>query len=238
MLFLLIADFIQRGAKGLLYDEEMVVPTRIWEYLLASILIIIAPGPSVLFVIARAIAWGRRTAIFTVIGNVTGAYVLSVFVALGLGPVLQHSNLAYSIIQWGGGAYLVYLGVDAIRHRKVHAADMREKSGMQPAPLISMRDGFWVGILNPKTLVFFAAVLPQFIDRDRGHISYQLLLLGALFAILALLSDGTWGLLAGTARQWLATDASRLIKLRSTGGAVMILLGILVIIAAISHSLS
>ena len=216
----------------------MIVPTRIWEYLLASILIIIAPGPSVLFVIARAIAWGRKTALFTVLGNVAGAYLLSVFVALGLGPVLQHSNLAYSVIQWSGGTYLVYLGIDAIRHRRAHASEMAQKSGIQPSPLLSMRDGFWVGILNPKTLVFFAAVLPQFIDRERGHISYQLLLLGALFAILALLSDGSWGLLAGTARQWLATDASRLIKLRSTGGVVMVLLGILVIIAAIRHSIS
>ncbi|MBI3428924.1 MAG: LysE family translocator [Actinobacteria bacterium] len=216
----------------------MIVPTRIWEYLLASILIIIAPGPSVLFVIARAIAWGRKTALFTVIGNVAGAYVLSVFVALGLGPVLQNSKLAYSVIQWGGGTYLLYLGVDAIRHRKIHAADMAQKSGMQPAPFTSLRDGFWVGILNPKTLVFFAAVLPQFIDRERGHINYQLLLLGTLFAILALISDGSWGLLAGTARQWLATDPSRLIQLRSIGGGVMILLGILVIIAAILHSFS
>ncbi|MDP1711517.1 MAG: LysE family translocator [Candidatus Nanopelagicaceae bacterium] len=216
----------------------MIVPTRIWEYLLASILIIIAPGPSVLFVIARAIAWGRKTAVFTVVGNAVGAYVLSIFVALGLGPVLQRSNMAYSIIQWGGGAYLIYLGVDAIRHREIHAADMTQKTGMQPASLVSMRDGFWVGVLNPKTLVFFAAVIPQFIDRDRGHVTAQLLLLGALFIVLALISDGSWGLLAGTARQWLATDTGRLIKLRTSGGAVMIALGVLVIISAIRHSVS
>ncbi len=216
----------------------MVVPTRIWEYLLVSLLIMIAPGPSVLFVIARAIAWGRKTAVFTVVGNVAGAYALSVFVALGLGPVLQRSSLAYSLIQWGGASYLLYLGIDSIRHREIHAADMTNSSGMQPTSLISMRDGFWVGILNPKTLVFFAAVLPQFIDRDRGHVTYQLLLLGAIFAIVALLSDGIWGLLAGTARQWLATDASRLIILRSTGGGVMILLGVLLMIATVSQSFS
>ena len=216
----------------------MVVPTRIWEYLLVSLLIIIAPGPSVLFVIARAIAWGRKTAVFTVVGNAAGAYALSVFVAMGLGPVLQRSNLAYALIQWGGAIYLLYLGSDAIRHREIHAADMTKSGGMQPTPLISMRDGFWVGILNPKTLVFFAAVLPQFIDRDRGHVTYQLLLLGAIFVILALLSDGIWGLLAGTAREWLATDARRLVILRSTGGGVMILLGVLLITSAVSHSFS
>jgi len=93
-------------------------------------------------------------------------------------------------------------------------------------------------VLNPKTLVFFAAVLPQFIDRERGHVTSQLLLLGALFAFLALVSDGSWGLLAGTARQWLATDTARLITLRTSGGIVMIALGTLVIISAISHSVS
>ena len=100
-----------------------------------------------------------------------------------------------------------------------------------------MRDGLWVGLLNPKTLVFYAAVLPQFIDRERGHVTFQLLLLGTLFAVMALLSDGSWGLLAGTARQWLATDPSRLIRLRATGGVVMIALGVLVVASAIQHAI-
>jgi threonine/homoserine/homoserine lactone efflux protein len=86
-----------------------------------------------------------------------------------------------------------------------------------------------VGVLNPKGLVFYAAVLPQFIDRDRGGVTGQLLFLGALFSVLAFFSDGGWGLLAGTARAWLAGDAGRLEKLRATGGCVMILLGASVI---------
>lgn len=214
----------------------MIIPTRIWEYAIASIVIIIAPGPSVLFTIARAIAWGRKTAVISVIGNVSGAFLLSVLIALGLGPILQHSSLAYSAVQWGGGAYLIYLGLDALRHRKVHAADMTMKGGSTPSTLRSMRDGFWVGVLNPKALVFFAAVLPQFIDRERGHITFQLLLLGALFAIMALVSDGSWGLLAGTAREWLATDPTRLVRLRATGGVVMFTLGVLVVVSAIRHA--
>jgi len=195
--------------------------------------IILAPGPSVLFVIARAIAWGRKTAVFTVAGNVTGAFFLSTFVAFGLGPILQRSELAYTAVQWGGGLYLVYLGIDAIRKRAVHAADMTNQGDLAPSIRRSMRDGFWVGALNPKGLVFYAAVLPQFIDRDRGHITAQLILLGAIFSILAFISDGSWGLLAGTARQWLATDPNRLEKLRATGGTIMIILGISVLIAAI-----
>lgn len=194
-------------------------------------IIILAPGPSVLFVIARAIAWGRKVAVVTVAGNVTGAFVLSSLVAFGLGPVLQRSDLAFVTVQWGGGLYLIYLGIDAIRKRKVHAADMTNQGSNEPRIFQSIRDGFMVGVLNPKGLVFYAAVLPQFIDRDRGNITGQLLFLGALFSVLAFFSDGSWGLLAGTARAWLAGEATRLEKLRATGGCVMILLGASVILS-------
>jgi threonine/homoserine/homoserine lactone efflux protein len=196
-------------------------------------IIILAPGPSVLFVIARAIAWGRKVAVFSVAGNVSGSFVLSVFVALGLGPILQRSDLAYTAVQWGGGLYLMYLGFDAIKHRKIHAADMTNQGDSEPSALRSMRDGFWVGALNPKAIVFYAAVLPQFIDRDKGHITAQLILLGAIFSTLAFISDGSWGLLAGTARAWLANDPSRLEKLRATGGSIMIVLGLSVLFFAI-----
>ena len=211
----------------------MVIPSRLPEYIVAAMVIILAPGPSVLFVIARAIAWGRKTAVFTVAGNVTGAFALSTLVAVGLGPILQRSDLAYAAIQWGGGLYLMYLGVDAIAHRKIHAEDMRNQGDIAPGVARSMRDGFWVGALNPKGLVFYAAVLPQFVDREKGNVALQLIFLGAIFSLLAFISDGTWGLLAGTARQWLATDAKRLQKLRATGGIVMIILGISVLISAI-----
>ena len=192
-------------------------------------IIILAPGPSVLFIIARAIAWGRKVAVVTVAGNVSGAFVLSSLVAFGLGPILQRSELAFIAVQWIGGLYLVYLGIDAIRKRKVHAADMTNQGPIEPTVFQSIRDGCMVGVLNPKGLVFYAAVLPQFIDRERGGVTGQLLFLGALFSVLAFFSDGGWGLLAGTARAWLAGDAGRLEKLRATGGCVMILLGASVI---------
>jgi threonine/homoserine/homoserine lactone efflux protein len=188
----------------------MIIPSRLPEYIVAAMVIILAPGPSVLFVIARAIAWGRATAVFTVAGNVTGAFSLSVFVALGLGPVLERSELAYIAVQWGGGLYLMYLGIEAIWKRSVHAADMANQGDIAPSIRRSVRDGFWVGALNPKGVVFFAAVLPQFIDRERGSITAQLIFLGAVFAVLAFVSDGSWGVLAGTARNWLATDSKRL----------------------------
>ena len=211
----------------------MVIPSRLIEYIIAAMIIILAPGPSVLFVIARAIAWGRKVAVFTVAGNVTGAFFLSSLVAFGLGPILSRSDLAYSAVQWGGGGYLVFLGITAIRARKIAAADMKSQGSVVPTFWRSVRDGFWVGALNPKGLVFYAAVLPQFVDIDRGNVTGQLLFLGALFSILAFISDGTWGLLAGTARAWLASDEKRLELLRFIGGCVMIILGLLVLASAL-----
>jgi len=196
-------------------------------------IIILAPGPSVLFVIARAIAWGRSIAVLTVLGNTIGALLLSSLVALGLGPILSRYELAYIAVQWGGGLYLIYLGIDALRHRAAHAADMTNQGPVAPTALRSIRDGFWVGVLNPKAVVFFAAVLPQFVDIDGGHVTGQLLFLGLVFAILAFLSDGSWGLLAGTARAWLATDERRLVALRTTGGIVMVVLGFAVLYSAL-----
>jgi threonine/homoserine/homoserine lactone efflux protein len=211
----------------------MVIPSRLIEYIIAAMIIILAPGPSVLFVIARAIAWGRKVAVFTVAGNVTGAFFLSSLVAFGLGPILSRSDLAYSAVQWGGGGYLVFLGITAIRARKIAAADMKSQGSVVPTFWRSARDGFWVGALNPKGLVFYAAVLPQFVDIERGNVTGQLLFLGALFSVLAFISDGTWGLLAGTARAWLASDEKRLELLRVIGGCVMIILGLLVIASAL-----
>jgi threonine/homoserine/homoserine lactone efflux protein len=209
------------------------IPTRLPEYLVAAMIIIVAPGPSVLFVIARAVAWGRKIAILTVAGNVTGSFVLSTLVALGVGPILQRWHIAYIAVQWAGGLYLMYLGLDAIRKRAIHAADMTNQGPVAPTARQSIRDGFWVGVLNPKAIVFFAAVLPQFIDIDGGHVTTQLIFLGLVFCVLAFISDGSWGLLAGTARAWLATDNRRLERLRGTGGTIMILLGVAVLISAV-----
>lgn len=208
-------------------------PARYPEYLIAAMVIILAPGPSVLFIIARAIAWGRATAVATVAGNVTGAFALSLMVAFGLGPILQRSELAFIAVQLLGGCYLMYLGVDAIKHSQIHAADMVNQGDLRPSPLKSMRDGFWVGALNPKGLVFFAAILPQFIDKGSSNVTMQLVLMGATFSILAFFSDGAWGLIAGTVRQWMATTPGRLVAMRKVGGLVMITLGIFTLISAV-----
>lgn len=216
----------------------MIIPTRLPEYIIAAMIIILAPGPSVLFIIARAIAWGRKVAVMTTLGNVSGAFALSSTVAVGLGPILQHSHIAYMTVQIAGGGYLIYLGRDAIAKRAIHAEDMRKVESVEPSLWHCIRDGFWVGALNPKGLVFYAAVLPAFIDVERGHVVQQLFLLGALFSILAFFSDGTWGLIAGTARAWLAHEISRLEKLRLAGGIVMVILGLSTIAFALRDFVS
>jgi threonine/homoserine/homoserine lactone efflux protein len=208
-------------------------PSRYPEYLVAAMIIILAPGPSVLFIIARAIAWGRATAVATAAGNVTGAFTLSLAVAFGLGPILQRSDLAFLAVQLLGGLYLIYLGIDAIRHSEIHAEDMINQGEIRPSAMRSARDGFWVGALNPKGLVFFAAILPQFVDRDGGSVTAQLVLMGATFAILAFFSDGGWGLIAGTVRNWMANSPTRLVLMRRVGGTVMILLGLFTLLSAL-----
>ena len=211
----------------------VVIPSRLWEYCIAAVIIILAPGPSVLFVIARAIAWGRATAIATVAGNVMGAFSLSVVVAVGLGPILQRSELAFTSVQVLGGGYLVYLGISAIKHSQIHASDMTNQGDIRPSKWKSIREGYWVGAVNPKGIVFFAAILSQFVDREAGGVTSQLILMGAIFGIFAFFSDGGWGILAGTIRNWLATEMIRLVRMRMAGGIVMILLGIFTLISAI-----
>ena len=209
------------------------IPSRLWEYLIATVLIILAPSPSVLFTIARAIAWGTVAATATVIGNAFGMFLVSVLVAFGLGPLLQSSKLFYNGIQWAGGAYLIYLGYAAIAASRVDAQGMQKTEGSKPSFFTSLKNGFWVGVLNPKSIVFFAAILPQFVDQEKNNVTAQLLLLGAIFAAIAMISDGSYGLLAGTVRSWLAGDVKRLIFMRRFGGVVMIGLGVFTIFSAL-----
>lgn len=204
------------------------------EFLVASAIIILAPGPSVMFVIARAVAWGRMTAALTAVGNSCGLLVLATAIAVGLGPLLQSSQLLLDAVQAVGGLYLIYLGVDALRHRRQHASDMVVVEGERPPHSRIIRQGFMVGVLNPKALVFFSAVFPQFVDPNVGSVTRQLLLFGALFAVMGMVMDGAWGVAVGTSRDWFANSQGRLVMLRTLGGSVMVVLGVLVFVALVS----
>lgn len=194
-------------------------------FLVASILFIQVPGPSLLFTLGRALTVGRRDALLSVVGNALGLTVQVVGVAIGLGALVAASAEAFTMLKLAGAAYVVYLGVRAIRHR----GDARLALDVEttPAPTTSwgsVRTGLVVGATNPKTIVFFAAFLPQFVD-DHAATAPQLLLLGLVFGALACASDSCWALAAGKARDWFAREPKRLDHLGATGGVMMIGLG-------------
>ena len=198
--------------------------SQLLAFTITAFLIILVPGPSVLFVVSRAIALGRATGVATVAGNTVGAFCQVVAVAAGIGPLVERSVLLFTVLKLAGAAYLVFLGVQAIRHRRSLAEALGAKVERKSVARL-MLDGFGVGVTNPKVIVFFAAILPQFVDRAAGHVPVQIITLGAIFAGIALLSDSAWALVAGTARAWLARSPRRLAALGGTGGLVMIGLG-------------
>ena len=192
---------------------------------LISFLVIVVPGPSVLFTVGRALTVGRRQALLTVAGNAMGAYVQILAVALGAGALIYASALAFGIIKSIGVAYLIYLGVQAIRHR--HALGEALTGGASSIqPLRVLADGFVVGMTNPKTIVFFVAALPQVVDPAAGHVSTQMLILGVVFLAIAVTSDSIWALAAGLARDWFAQSPRRIAAIGGAGGLAMVGLGV------------
>jgi threonine/homoserine/homoserine lactone efflux protein len=193
-------------------------------FALLALVLILVPGPSVLFVVTRSLTRGRGAGVATVVGNAAGAYVQAVAVAFGLGALVQESIAVFAVIKLCGAAYLVHLGVQTFRHRRSLAAALHAPAEPKVLRRI-LADGFVVGALNPKVIVFLMAVLPQFVDRSGGSVPAQLLVLGALFCAIALLCDSMWALLAGVARSWLVSSPRRLTATGATGGLVMIGLG-------------
>ena len=203
----------------------MIDPHLALSFALASVVFVAIPGPSVLFTISRGVALGRRAAVLTVLGNSAGVYLQVIAVAAGIGPVIERSAAAYHGLKLAGALYLVWLGVDAIRHRRSLSAALGATVEPKSSRRI-VREGFIVGITNPKGIVFWTAILPQFIDPDRAAAPVQMLLLGLISVSIAVLSDSAYGVLAGTAREWFARSPRRLEVLGGTGGLVMIGLGI------------
>ncbi|MFJ9928273.1 LysE family translocator [Streptomyces misionensis] len=207
----------------------MVSTDRLSAFAALSLLLIVIPGPSVLFVIGRALAHGRRTALTSVAGNTLGAYVLVAAVALGIGPVVERSVPLFTALKLAGAAYLVHLGVRTWRRRgSLRAAFERTERPGRGGGLRTLGEGFAVGVANPKTMVFFAAVLPQFVDRAQGRVPLQMLLLGLVFNVIALVSDSAWGLVASAARGWFARSPRRLSAVGGIGGLTLIGLGVTV----------
>ncbi|MEV6394410.1 LysE family translocator [Streptomyces sp. NPDC051907] len=208
----------------------MVSTDRLLAFAAMSLLVIVIPGPSVLFVIGRALAHGRRTALATALGNVIGSYALVVAVALGVGALVERSATVFLAVKLAGAAYLVYLGVQAFRHRgAMKVSDMAAPAGSKRrGDVRTVVDGVLVGVTNPKGIVFFAAVLPQFVDHSAGHLTAQMLVLGLVPISIGMVTDTLWGLGAAAARGWFARSERRLSMVGGAGGFAMIGLGVTV----------
>lgn len=194
---------------------------------LAALVIIVIPGPSVVFTVGRALAYGRRVALATVAGNTLGLITIVVLVALGLGVIVQESIVVYTVLKLAGAAYLIYLGVEAVRRRKEFlAAEGPELSRGQMTWFRAIRQGYVVGATNPKGYMMLAAVLPQFVDRGAGHLQLQMLLLGLLATAIGLLSDSLWAMVAAQLRTWFNSSPKRGEAMGTVGGVSMIGLGL------------
>jgi threonine/homoserine/homoserine lactone efflux protein len=204
---------------------------RLLTFLVTALVLIVIPGPSVLFTIGRALTIGRGGALLSVAGNATGSYLQVIAVALGIGALVERSSEVYTTIKFAGAAYLIYLGVQAFRHRRAFSDAVAAA-----VPVIRSRrrqylDGVLVGVSNPKTIVFFTVAMPQFTDRAAGHVPAQLLLLGALFPLIALICDSVWALTAATARSWFASSPKRLAAVGGAGGLAIVGLGVTVAVS-------
>lgn len=194
-------------------------------FLTAAVVLVIMPGPTVLFVVGRSLALGRRGGLLSVLGNALGILPIIVAVSFGVGAIVAESVVIFTVLKFAGAAYLVYLGIQAIRHRKQTAATVQSGPATPKSTGRLIGEGFVVGISNPKTIAFFVAVLPQFVAPEAGWVPGQMLLLGGIFVTLALLSDGAWAFAAGSARDWFARSPKRVERLGLTGGVMMIGLG-------------
>jgi threonine/homoserine/homoserine lactone efflux protein len=190
-------------------------------FFIAALIIILIPGPSVLFAVGRSLALGKTAGVITVVGNALGTSVWLIAVVLGLGAVVASSEFLFYAIKYAGAAYLAYLGIQAFRHRNDHRFTVDTHVPTQ-SNLKTLREGFLVGISNPKTMVFFTAVLPGFVDVKQGNVMLQLLILGLIFEVVGILSDSMYAIGAGLARDWFAKDQKRLAAVQGTGGILII----------------
>jgi len=205
-------------------------PASLGMFAAAAVLLLVTPGPAVLYIVARSIHEGRRAGLVSVLGVHAGTLVHIAAAAAGLSALLTASAAAFAAVKYLGAAYLVYLGVRRLLDRpKAVATHVPAARSLRRAFL----DGVVINVLNPKTALFFLAFLPQFVDPGRGQVGAQILGLGLLFVALGLLSDGLYALGAGTAAEWLRARPSFVARERWVSGGMYIGLGV---VAALSSS--
>ena len=203
----------------------MIPLDNLLAFTVAALVLIVIPGPAVLFSVGRTLSLGRTGGLLSVLGVSLALIPIVGLVAIGVGAVVAQSAALFTTLKIVGALYLMFLGVQAIRHRKDAAAAAAQPETVARSPFRQLLEGFVVGVSNPKTIAFFVAVLPQFIDVDAGAPAVQMMVLGLVFAVLALISDSAWVLAAAAARTWFAKSPTRIERLTATGGGMMIGLG-------------
>lgn len=190
----------------------------------AAIVLLLIPGPAVLYIVARSIDQGRKAGLASCSGITTGGLVHVLAAAFGLSALLVSSAMAYSVVKYAGATYLVYLGIKKLRERPVAADGMKH---VEPASLRHVyAQGVLVQALNPKTAIFFFAFLPQFVNPTRGPVTLQFLALGMIFIVMGFISDSLWALTAGSAAGWLQRNRTFLRHQQYVSGTVYIGLGL------------
>ncbi len=203
-------------------------------FTVAAIILIVIPGPAVLFSVGRTLVLGRTGGLLSVAGVTLALVPIVALVAVGVGGIIAASATLFTILKVAGALYLVYLGVQAIRHR-AEASRTVELGALPHSPARQLWQGFVVGVTNPKTIAFFVAVLPQFVDVHSGSAPLQMMELGLVFAVIALVSDSVWVLAASAARTWFAKSPRRIETLTATGGGMMIGLGGVLLVTGQKH---
>jgi threonine/homoserine/homoserine lactone efflux protein len=189
-------------------------------FAVASLALLAVPGPAVIYLVTRSVTQGRAAGLVSVLGVETGTFAYAIAAAAGLTGLVAAPETGFTIVRFAGAGYLVYLGVRRLRER-----GGVEAAAPAPRSRLFLR-GLLVQLLNPKIAVFFLAFLPQFVDPDRGAAALQILLLGTLFTLLAVLSDGAYALLAGTLGRRLRGDRRLARRLATVSGGVYIALGV------------
>jgi threonine/homoserine/homoserine lactone efflux protein len=192
-------------------------------FALASLALVVAPGPNLIYIVTRSVSQGRRAGLVSAVGVEAGTLVHITAAAVGLSRLVATSALAFSVVKYAGAAYLLYLGLRALRRRE--GLDLSAAARSLRLPRV-FRDGIVVNVLNPKVALFFLAFLPQFVDPARGASAAQILALGVVFFGIALTVDVLYAIVAGALSGWLRRRPAYLRRQRFVVGGVYLGLGV------------
>ena len=211
----------------------MFEPASLMIFIAAALALLLTPGPAVLFIIARSLEQGRLAGIVSTLGIASASVVHVAFAALGLSALLMQSALAFTVVKYLGAAYLIYLGLRTLLSKA--EASSSKSVEKKPLPRIYSQ-GFIVNLFNPKTALFFLAFLPQFVNAERGSVTLQIVILGAIFVGMAIFSDGLYAIVAGSAGNFLSGNL-RMAKLQKNfAGTMYIALGLTAALSGGSRS--